>query len=77
MIYQAEMTDTFNGDANYSWVRRVSFEAPDDATDRTLVTRAKRELDITGVRCTRDDWQDTLVLRPAGAAIVVFITWDD
>lgn len=29
MAYEVELTDTFGGDANYSWVRRAVIEAPD------------------------------------------------
>lgn len=71
-----EHTDTFGGDANYSWVNRRSFEMPDDATDRQVVRRAKAELGLTGVRCYKDDWSDTIRLRLVGMCQVVFITFE-
>ena len=35
--YSVEMTDTFAGEANYCWVRRVEIDAPADATSQTLI----------------------------------------
>ena len=77
MWYQAEHTDTFGGEVNYSWARRARFEAPESITDRNLVARAKRELGLTGVRCRRETWGETLVLRPVGMHIIVFIDADE
>ena len=77
MWYQAEHTDTFGGEVNYSWARRARFEAPESITDRNLVARAKRELGLTGVRCRREEWGETLVLRPVGTYIIVFIDVDE
>ena len=75
MWYRAEYTDTFGGEANYSWIR-VRFEAPESITDRKLVIRAKRELGLTGVRCRREKWGEMLVLRPVGTNTIVFIDAD-
>ena len=77
MRFRVECTDTFGGEANYSWVRRVRFEAPESITDRKLVIRAKRALGLTGVRCRREKWGETLVLRPVGMHIIVFIDADE
>lgn len=71
-----EHTDTFGGEANYSWVTRLAVKVPDTATDRMLVRRAKAALDMTGVRCRRDDYGDTIVLRPYGCCQVIFLTFD-
>jgi hypothetical protein len=51
MKFRAELTDTFGGEANYSWVRRVEIEAPADISDLALVRRAKAALGLSGVRC--------------------------
>ncbi len=53
--FTAEFTDTFGGEANYSWVIRKEFSVPDNATERSIVMRAKRELSLTGVVCDRED----------------------
>lgn len=68
----AEMTDTFGGEANYSWVRRAESEA-DGASDLAVVRRIKRQLGLDGVRCARETWGETIVLRPVGACVVIFI----
>ena len=38
MKYQAEMTDTFGGEANYNWVKRVEFECEKESQ---IVRKAK------------------------------------
>lgn len=73
MKYEAEYTDTFGGEANYSWARRRTFEAPDNAPDALLVRRAKRALGIGG-RHRKSGHADCIVLHPVGECTVVFIT---
>lgn len=72
MKYSAELTDTFGGDANYSWVRRRVFEAPDNASNALLVRRAKRELGLSGPHRT-EQWGDVIAIRPTGACLIAFI----
>jgi hypothetical protein len=74
MKFQAEFTDTYGGEANYSWVRRAEFDAPDSASDLAIVRRAKAELGLSGVRCYRSDLGDSIELRPVGSCAVAFIT---
>lgn len=75
MQYHAELTDTFGGEANYSWVKRVTFEAPDDAKTSLLVRRAKRALGLMGKHYTRD-FGDMVQLTFGRDCIVAFITPD-
>jgi hypothetical protein len=75
MRYHVEYTDTFGGEANYSWVRRAIIELPDDATDRSIVIKAKAALGITGVKCQRESLGETIVLKPCGACTIIFITF--
>jgi len=85
MPYQVEVTDTFGGEANYSWVRRCTIEAPtaeyrSPAYRRTLVRRAKAAAGWTGLRCVVDDYGDSYRITPSGRRApcwVMFITWDD
>jgi hypothetical protein len=49
MKFQAELTDIFGGEANYSWVRRAEFSLPDNASDLAVVLRAKAELGLPGL----------------------------
>lgn len=68
-----EMTDTFGGEANYSWVRRGEVSLPEGASDLALVRRVKKALGLEGVRCQRESYGEQIVLRPVGACVVVFI----
>ncbi len=68
-----EYTDTFGGEANYSWVRRKTFEAPRNISDLSLVRKAKKEIGLTGARCDRNEFGETIELRPRGTATVLFI----
>lgn len=75
--YDVEITDTFGGEANYSWVRRHVIEAPKNATTRQLVTLAKAAQGWTGIRCNTTSYGDTIDVRPRGACLVMFIAWRD
>jgi len=68
-FYFIEVTDTFGGQANYSWVEKYCIEA----TEASVMRRAKREIGWNGVRCDRFDHGDTVELRPRGMAQVAFI----
>ena len=51
-VWNVEHTDTFAGEANYSWVKRASFEMPDNATQRQIIRKAKELMGETGNRAT-------------------------
>lgn len=73
-----EITDTFGGDANYSWVKRgkVECEPGENYSDRAAVRRVKKAIGWTGAKCeTASDGADGLILRPAGVAQICFITF--
>lgn len=74
MKIQCEYTDTFGGEANYTWVRRAELEVQDNATDRQIVLKAKQALGLTGVRCKTFNHGDSWELRPYGICTVLFIT---
>jgi hypothetical protein len=73
MLWNVELTDTFGGEANYSWVRRDSFELPASASDRRIITAAKAALGLTGQRCRRFDYGEGFELRPVGSCTVAFV----
>jgi hypothetical protein len=73
MLWNVELTDTFGGEANYSWARRAELELADAATDRQVVTAAKAALGLTGVRCRRFDHGEGFELRPVGSCTVAFV----
>lgn len=75
MKLSCELTDTFGGEANYSWVRRAELELADTTTPRQQITAAKAALGLTGCRCVKSDLGDLIELRPIGSCTVAFITF--
>jgi hypothetical protein len=73
MLWNVELTDTFGGEANYSWAQREQLELPADATDRQIVTAAKAALGLTGTRCRRFDHGEGFELRPCRSCTVAFV----
>lgn len=76
MRVNVELTDTFGGEANYSWVKRSTFDLDDNASDLAIVRKAKAEIGLSGIRCKRHDFGDMIRLTPRGSARVVFITFE-
>jgi len=88
--HNVEYTDTFGGDANYSWVRRATVTMPelthygyDGGTnyakanrvyERELMKRAKAAMGLTGVRGVRSEHQGDIEFRPYGSCTVMFIS---
>ena len=91
--YEVEYTDTYAGEANYSWVRRETVTMPelthygyDGSTnyakankvfERELVKKAKAALGLTGVRCKRADCGGVIELRPYRSCTVIFISYSE
>ena len=89
--YNVEYTDTFSGEANYSWVRRATVTMPElthygydggtnyakanKASDRQLMRRAKAAMGLTGVRGMREDIGGTIAFRPYGSNTVMFVSF--
>lgn len=74
ITYRVDYTDTFGGEANYGWLRTAHFVAPDDASNSTLIRRAKRALNMSGWATRTENMGDALMLRPQdGANVVMFI----
>ena len=90
--YDIEMTDTFNGEANYSWVKKGSITIPDllhygydgsngyitanKKQEAQIIRRAKAALGITG-RHIKESYGDNITLRFPSACVIVFITFRD
>lgn len=72
----AELTDTFGGEANYCWVRRASFTVPANATDQMVIRRAKRELGVSG-RHQKDSYGEGITLRFPHACMVAFLSFNE
>ena len=89
-MWIAEYTDTFGGEANYSWVHRWTLdpamyiklaelqkEEPHEKVKRWLVKRAKALSGLTGHRCETNDMGDVIEIRPRGMCTILSITWRD
>lgn len=84
-----EYTDTFSGEANYSWVHRDTVIMPDlthygyDGSsnyvranriyERELVKRAKAAVGLTGIRGRTYRYGDSIEFRPYRMNTVLFI----
>ena len=91
--YNIEYTDTFGGEANYSWVRRATVTMPelthygyDGATNyckankilrRELMKKAKAAVGLTGARGRVESWGEVLSFKPYGCCTVLFINYAD
>jgi hypothetical protein len=87
--YEIEYTDTFGGEANYSWVKRATVFMPelthygyDGGTnyckankvyERELMKAAKAKLGLTGIRGRTYRHGDLIEFRPYGSCTVLFI----
>ena len=72
-----EITDTFGGEANYSWVKRgeIQCKPGEDYSDLAAVRRAKKDAGWENLRCKREDYGNMIVLRPVGQCIIMFINF--
>ena len=73
MQYIAELTDTFGGEANYTWVIRKDIPSMPTTTDRALIRRAKSALGISKLRHIAHKHGDDIHLQLIGANMVAFI----
>lgn len=91
--YTVEYTDTFAGEANYSWVKRATVSVPElthngydgsqgyakanKRQERELMRKAKASMGLTGVRGVKHSTGDAIEFRPYRSATVMFITFKD
>ncbi len=91
--YDIEYTDTFNGEANYCWVRRDTVTMPElthygydgssnyakcnKVYERELMRKAKQKMRLTGMRGTTTSYDDMIEFRPYKCCTVMFITYRD
>jgi hypothetical protein len=77
MTINIEMTDLFQGESNYSWVKRRTIETDKELTDRQIIRRVKKELEVS-CRHTKEDFGDMikLDLTRGGWLAVIFITFE-
>lgn len=70
-----EVTDTFGGEANYSWVRRYQIPVIPGESERATIRRAKRAAGLTG-RHKKASHGDMITVY-FRECIVLFITWGE
>lgn len=73
LITHVEVTDTYGGEANYSWVRRHELRGLEGKSDLAIVRRVKREIGWSGHRCRTKKWGDGIRIVPRGICQVCFI----
>lgn len=76
---QYEVTDTFCGEANYSWVSRgvIKGKQSELFSNLAAVRRVKKEIGWNGIRCKVTDYGDMIELHPYGMLQVCFITFHE
>ena len=90
--YEVEYTDTYCGEANYSWVVRKEISVPEwtafkdfDGNGRiepkgyqqTLMRKAKAAVGITGMRGKTYRHGDMYEFRPYRSSTVMFVVYKD
>lgn len=73
-ILDVEYTDTFSGQANYSWVKRKELTVPQGRPAREVMRRAKAAMGLTGVRGRSYHYGDMMEFRPYRSCTVMFAT---
>jgi hypothetical protein len=75
--FNVEYTDTFGGEANYSWVDRQTIQVPEEATDLLIMRRAKAAVGLTGVKGHTENHGDEFIFRPYGMCTVLFVAFKE
>jgi hypothetical protein len=70
-----EHTDTFAGEANYSWLRRDTIEVPENVSELSIIRKAKAFAGFTGLDCIKENYGDMISLKPYGLCQILFINW--
>lgn len=70
-----EITDTFNGDANYSWVKRSTIDGMENKSDLAIVKAVKKQIGWSGIRCRVERYGDLIRLSPFRDCVTCFITF--
>ena len=73
-MWSIEVTDTFGGEANYSWVRRFEMKAKDGETAQRTMRRARRVAGLHG-RGAWSNYGDQFRLDLSGACVCMFVTY--
>lgn len=74
--YNVEYTDTFCGEANYSWVQRHVLKVPEHVGDAQIMKLAKAAVGLRGAKGQSFWHGDDGEFRPRGLCTVMFVTFD-
>ena len=77
MKTKIEVTDTFGGEANYSWVKRTEIEIPEGKSELSIIKRCKAAIGWNGLRCRVEKYGDMIRLTPFRHCITCFITFEN
>lgn len=72
VTWDIEVTDTFGGQPNYSWVERSKLRVPDDISDLALVRRIKAVTGYSGIRGRATVMGDSVLIRFPARCVVIF-----
>lgn len=72
-----ELTDTYGGESNYSWVKRGKIECKlgENYSDLAAVRRVKKAIGWSGYRCRVNNYGNMIALYPVGMCQVCFINF--
>lgn len=73
VTYDIEYTDTFGGEANYTWVKRYEITLPSSLSQKTVNRIAKELVDITGCKGTWEEIGGIRRFTPTDSHTVLFI----
>lgn len=78
VLLKIEVTDTYGGESNYSWVNRYEQWVPKDLSDREYVRISKRLAGWTGHPCTTENYggKTGYTLRPRNMCQIMFVNFD-
>ena len=70
MKAEIEYTDTYCGEANYSWVKRGTVESK---TEKGIMRAAKKFTGLNGIRGKKENCGDLIAFRPSGFGTILFV----
>lgn len=77
MKVNLELTDTFQGQSNYSWGKRETLDLKEDVNDLSIMREVKKWAGWTGLKCRVDKYGDMWDIRPYGICQVLFVTFGE
>ena len=72
VTWDIEVTDTYGGESNYSWVYRYEVRTSGDISDLALVRRIKSVAGYSGIRGRATVMGDSVEIRFPGRCVVIF-----